>query len=449
MQKSKIWRYLTPARVLVIGFAALILIGGLLLSLPIATENGQGLRYLDGVFTATSAVCVTGLVVVDTGDTFSLFGELVVLALVQIGGLGFMTVATFVTILTGKKIGLKERLLIQESLNVSTLEGLVRLARNVVLVTVGIEMFFAIILSIRFSFDFPVGRAIYYGIYHSITAFCNAGFDVMGGFKSLSDYVGDPTVNLAVCALIIMGGLGFIVLVDLGRYMKKRDRLSLHSKLTLIATAVLIVGGALGFYFLENQNPQTIGGLPSMGDKTLASLFASVTSRTAGFATLNYEVFTQGGLLWTILLMFIGAGPGSTGGGIKTVTFVVILLYLWTVISNKENTVVFRRTISPRTIYKSLVIAVMATMLVVFATFLLTVTENKEFLRLLFEVTSAFSTTGLSTNLSPVLSDPGRLIIIIMMYIGRLGPLTIALALAARQPDKANLKYPEENLFVG
>ena len=449
MKKSKIWRFLTPARVLVLGFAALILIGGTLLSLPIATENGQGLRFLDGVFTATSAVCVTGLIIADTGDTFNLFGELVILSLIQIGGLGFMTVATFVTVLMGKRIGLKERLIIQESLNVSTLEGMVRLTRNVVFVTVAIEMFFAIILMIRFSFDMPWGRAIYYGIFHAITAFCNAGFDLFGGFKSLSDYVGDPTVNLAICALIILGGLGFMVLVDIGHYIKKRDRLSLHSKLVLIATSFLLVFGAIGFYFMENENPQTIGGLNSTEDKALASLFASTTARTAGYATLNYEVMTQGGLLWTIMLMFIGANPGSTGGGIKTVTALVLLLYIWTIISNKENTVVFRRSIAPRTIYKSMVVAVMATMLVLIATLSLTITENREFLRLLFEVVSAFSTTGLSTNLSPTLSDPGRLIIIVMMYIGRLGPLTIALALAARQPDKANLKYPEENLYVG
>jgi len=440
-------RFFTPARILVLGFAALILIGGLLLSLPAASNSGEGLPLLDALFTATSAVCVTGLIVVDTATHFNLFGQLVLLTLIQVGGLGFMTVATFVTIWTGKKIGLKERLLIQESLNVSSLEGLIRLTRNVVLITLGIELFFAIVLAIRFSADMPTGQAFYYGVFHAISSFCNAGFDLFGDFKSLSDYVGDPTVNIVVAMLIIFGGIGFTVMVDAYR-LSRGQRTSLHTKMVVIATLILLVAGTLGYYALENGNNGTLGELGE-GEKWLASFFSATTARTAGYATLNYETMSQGGQLWTIILMFIGASPGSTGGGIKTVTALAILLYIWTVVSNKEQTVLFKRAVPRTIIYKSLVIAVMATMAVGASTMILTITEDKDFLRLLFETTSAFSTTGLSTNLTPTLSETGRIVVMIMMYIGRLGPLTIALALAARHTNKANLKYPEGNIYVG
>lgn len=450
MKRWKLARYskfFTPARILMSGFGLLILFGGLLLSLPIASQQGTELPFLDALFTATSAVCVTGLVVVDTGTYFSTFGQLVILFLIQIGGLGFMTVATFVAIFTGKRIGLKERLILQEALNVDSLEGLIRLTRNVVLLTLGIEAFFAAILAVRFSSEMPLGQAIYYGVFHSIAAFCNAGFDLFGDFKSLADYVTDPTVNFAIMSLIILGGLGFVVMVDLRRLMQKQ-RMSLHSKLVLVMTATLLVVGTLGYYLFENENPSTIGSLPESG-KWLASAFASTTARTAGYASINYELITEGGGLWTMILMFIGASPGSTGGGIKTITALAILLYVWTVMTNKEHTVVFNRSVSKSLIYKSLVIAVISSLVVAFAVLVLSVTENVTLDRLLFEVTSAFSTTGLSMNLTPTLSPAGRVIIIIMMFIGRLGPLTLAVALAARQPDKAKVKYPEGNLYVG
>ncbi|TCP59533.1 trk system potassium uptake protein TrkH [Tumebacillus sp. BK434] len=444
---QKFW---TPARILVIGFASLILLGGILLSLPIASENGQGLPFHDALFTATSAVCVTGLIVVDTGTYFSTFGELVIISLIQVGGLGFMTVATFVLMFTGRRIGLKERLLIQESLNVSSMDGLIRLTRNVVLFTLAIEAFFAVILTIRFAQDFPLGRAIYYGAFHAVSAFCNAGFDLFGDFKSLADYVGDPAVNLSIMSLIILGGLGFTVMVDLGRKaVARKHRLSVHTKLVLIMSFALLVIGTLGYYQLEHNNPDTLAELPAE-DQWLASAFASTTARTAGYASINYETMSESGQFWTVLLMFIGASPGSTGGGVKTVTTLVILLFVWTVVTNKEHTVVYRRTVSPRTIYKSLTIAVISAMTIILATMILVLTDGKEFLRLLFETTSAFATVGLSTNLTPVLSDSGQFVIMIMMFIGRLGPLTIALALAARaNKQKGDVKYPDGNLYVG
>lgn len=443
-------KHLTPARILVIGFATLIFLGAVLLSLPIATQNGESLPFTDALFTATSAVCVTGLVVVDTGTYFNTFGQVVILTLIQIGALGFMTLTTFITIIIGGKIGLKGRLIIQESLNVNSLAGLIRLTRNVVIITLLIELIFALILTTRFTEVMPFGKALYYGIFHAVSAFCNAGFDLFGDYKSLSDYVGDPIVNFAIMFLIVLGGLGFTVLVDL--WQRTRGvKLSVHSKLVLIITAVLLVSGTLLYYGLENGNANTIGTL-SEGDKWLASAFASTTARTAGYATINYETLTEGGSLWTIILMFIGASPGSTGGGIKTITALMIILLVWMVITNKETVVVSKRSIPQRLIYKSLVISVMAITAIVAATLLLTITEDTSqtpLVKYLFEATSAFSTVGLSMNLTPTLSTPGKLIILVLMYIGRLGPLTIALALAQRRGDKANVKYPEANLYVG
>lgn len=439
----------SPSRVLVIGFACLAFLGGVLLSLPVATQNGQGLPFLDAIFTATSALCVTGLVVVDTGSYFSHFGQIVILLLIQIGGLGFMTVATFIMILSGKRIGLRERLVIQEALNVNTLEGLVRLSRNIVLITIGIELFFATILALRFSFQMPLYRALYFGLFHAVSAFNNAGFDLFGGFRSLTGYVGDPVVNLAIMLSIILGGIGFTVMVDLWVNKRHPRRLSLHTKLVLLTSGILLVVGAAGYLAFEWNNAKTLGSLP-LGTKLWASFFASTTARTAGYATINYGDITDTSKFWTVLLMFIGASPGSTGGGIKTVTAAIILLYLRAVITGRPHTVIFRRRVAVQTIYKALAITLIALLLVIAVTMLLTLTEHKDFLRLLFETTSAFGTVGLSTNLTPELSRFGRAIITLMMFVGRVGPLTLAVALAERNKGKKTaIKYPEGKLFVG
>ncbi|MBX6395599.1 MAG: Trk family potassium uptake protein, partial [Alicyclobacillaceae bacterium] len=366
---------------------------------------------------------------------------------IQIGGLGFMTVATFLLIMSGRRIGLKERLVIQESLNVSTLSGLVKFSRHIVFLTLVIEGIGALILAIRWSFDMPWWRAVYFGIFHAISAFCNAGFDLFGGYRSLSDYAEDVTVNLTVMGLITLGGIGFTVMVDmLGR--RRARRLTLHTKLVLITTGFLLLFGAAAFLALEWNRPGTLGPLSWKG-KILAALFLSVTSRTAGYATIDMSHLSDSSLFLDIILMFIGASPGSTGGGIKTVTFATIVLFTWSVITDKEHVGLFGRTISPKTIYKSLSIAVISIMLIATWTFILTCIEPVNFIRLLYETTSAFGTVGLSTNLTPELSRPGRVLILIMMYIGRVGPLTLALALARRGREKPVLRYPEENLFVG
>ncbi|MFC4769872.1 TrkH family potassium uptake protein [Effusibacillus consociatus] len=447
MKRSLFEKVLTPARILAVGFSALIFLGGILLSLPITSNNGSRLNFLDALFTATSAVCVTGLVVVDTLTQFNLFGQLVLLLLIQIGGLGIMTVTTFIMIIAGKKIGLKERLVMQEALNVNSLQGVIRLTRNIVLITLGIEMFFAAILAIRFSYIMPMGKAVYYGIFHSISSFNDAGFDLFGNFKSLTDFVDDPTVNIAVMMLIILGGLGFTVLVDLWK-APKPERLALHTKLVLSMTTGLLVVGAIGYFLLEMNNPKTLGALDWDG-KILASMFASTTARTAGFATIDYGSITDTTKLWTILLMFVGASPGGTGGGIKTVTTIVVLLYVLSVVTGKDSTITFRRRIDPKTIYKAFTVTVISAMLVVGVTFCLTLTEKQSFIRLLFEATSAFGTVGLSTNLTPELTPAGKIIIMFMMFAGRLGPVTLVLALIKRGQGPQLLKYPEEKLFVG
>ena len=349
---KKISDYLDPPKILVLGFAIVILIGAFLLTLPIATEDGNGLSFLNALFTATSATCVTGLVVVDTGDTFTMFGELVILFLIQIGGLGFMTFATFLFLLLGKRISLRERLLLKEALNHVSLAGMVRLVKRVLIFTAIIEIAGAIILSIRFSFDMPIGRAIYFGFFHAISNFNNAGFDLMGGFRSLTPYVDDPIVVLTVCVLIILGGIGFIVMNELYEY-HETHRLSVHTKVVLLTTLILIIGAAILIFIFEYGNDKTLGPLSYTG-KVLGSLFQAVTPRTAGSNTLPIGDLTQSTLFLTIFLMFIGAAPGSTAGGIKITTFAVLVATVWSQIKGKEDVVLFRRRIVIETILKAL-----------------------------------------------------------------------------------------------
>ena len=444
---KKIKDYLDPPKILVMGFAAVILIGAILLTLPIATEDGQGLSFLNALFTATSATCVTGLVVVDTGDTFSLFGELVIISLIQIGGLGFMTFATFLFFLLGKRISLKERLLLKESLNNLSIEGIVRLVKRVLIFTAVIESVGGIILSIRFSFDMPIGRAIYYGFFHAISNFNNAGFDLMGEFRSLTPYVDDPIVVITICSLITLGGLGFIVMNELYEYRTTR-RLSMHAKVVLWATLVLTLGAMILIFTFEYGNTKTLEPLSNIG-KVLGSLFQAVTPRTAGANTLPLADLTQSTLFLTIFLMFIGAGPGSTAGGIKITTFVVLLATVWSQIKGKEDVVLFKRRIVIETILKALTVTISGLFLVITMTMLLSITEHgHDFMMYLFEATSAFGTVGLSIGLTPELSSIGRILIIFTMFAGRLGPLTVAFAIAMRGKSDP-FRHPKGKIMIG
>ncbi|MFJ8514427.1 TrkH family potassium uptake protein [Lysinibacillus xylanilyticus] len=438
---------LNPPKILVLGFATIILIGAFLLTLPIATENGEGLSFLNALFTATSATCVTGLVVVDTGDTFSIFGELVILFLIQIGGLGFMTFATLLFLLLGKKISLKERLLLKEAFNNITMAGLVRLVRRILLFTALIELIGGLILSIRFSFDMPVGKAIYFGFFHSISNFNNAGFDLMGGFNGLTEYVDDPFIVLTICALITIGGLGFIVINELYEY-RETKRLSVHSKIVLSTTLILTIGSTILIFLFEYGNSKTLGPLSEWG-KVLGSLYQAVTPRTAGSNTLPIGDLTQSTLFLIILLMFIGAGSGSTAGGIKITTFALLVATMWSQIRGKEDVVLFRRRIVNETILKALTVTMCGMMIVIFVTFVLSIIEQgHNFMMYFFEATSAFGTVGLSMGLTPELSPGGRLVIILTMFAGRLGPLTIAFAIAKRRKSEA-FRHPKGNIMIG
>lgn len=436
---------LHPAQILVIGFAILIMVGTLLLMLPIATyEEGRGLSFIDALFEATSAVCVTGLAVVDTGSTFTLFGEIVILCLIQVGGWGFMTTGIFMFIILGKKIGLKERLLLQDSLNVFTLSGVVQLVKKIILITLLVELLGVIALSIRWSFEMPVGKAIYYGIFHSISGFNNAGFGLEP--DSLSKWVGDPTVNLTITLLFITGGIGFTVILDLW-HKKSIRKLSLHSKIALLMTLILNIAGFLIILKSEFHNPATIGNL-TLGEKLWGSYFQGVVTRTAGFNTIDIGQMTLSSQVFMMALMFIGASSGSTGGGIKVTTFFIIILAFWTVLTNREDVNIFKRRLSWQLVNRALSIGVTAMIFIFIIFFLLTYTENAPMNEILFETISAFGTVGLSTGLTYDLSPIGKLLITLMMFIGRLGPLTMAFALVKTRKD-AKVRYAEEKILIG
>ncbi|KMZ41993.1 MULTISPECIES: Trk family potassium uptake protein [Bacillales] len=439
--------HLDPPKTLVLGFALIIFLGALLLTLPVSTVDGLGLHWLDAVFTATSATCVTGLVVVDTGTTFTTFGQLVILSLIQIGGLGFMTFATFFALIMRKKISLRERLILQESLNQMSMEGVVRLAKMILVFTALTEFIGGVLLSIRFAFDFPLKKAIYFGFFHAISNFNNAGFDLMGEFASLTAYVGDPLVNLVVCLMIILGGIGFIVVSEIYDYRHNR-RLSLHTKVVLTTTGLLITAGTVLIFILEYNNPKTLQPLSMMG-KVLGSFYQSVTPRTAGSNTLNIGDMYQSSLFLIIILMFIGASPGSTGGGIKTTTFATLIGAVIAQIKGKEDVIFFRQRILPHMVYKSLTLTMIALFIVLVMTMVLSITETgARFEMILFEVTSAFATTGLSMGLTPHLTPIGKMLIILTMFAGRLGPLTIAFALAQRK-QKEYFRYPKGKITIG
>lgn len=437
---------MSPSRVLVLGFAILILLGALLLTLPRATQDGLGLPFLNAAFTSTSAVCVTGLVVVDTATTFTPFGQWVILFLIQVGGLGFMTFATLFAMILGKKITLKERLLLQEALNQVSVEGIVRLTKSVLLISFAFEAIGALILTLRWYSDFGWGKALYYGVFHSVSAFNNAGFDLMGNFSSLTAFVGDPVINITIMILFICGGLGFIVMADL---LADRKKFRLHTKIVLLVSGGLILLGTVIILIMEFANPDTLGPLP-IGTKVMASLFQSATSRTAGFNTINIGGMYDTTLLSMIVLMFIGASPGGTGGGIKTTTFIAIALSVLSTYRSDPQVVFKGRTLPRDVIQKAWAVTTSALFLVFIILSILSHTENSDLMTVFFEVTSAFGTVGLSLGLTPTLSDVGKMAIILTMFIGRLGPLTLAFVLSQKTNKQvAHIKYPDERIMIG
>lgn len=453
---------LQPAQVLVTGFASLILVGALLLSLPIATVTGERMDFLDALFTATSAVCVTGLVVVDTGTFFSLFGQIVILVLVQFGGLGIMTMATLIFLIMGKKIMLRERIVMQEALNEFNLQGVVRLTKSIIFTTLIIQFIGAALLSIRFIPLYGIGMGIYFSIFHSIAAFCNAGFDLIGGFRSLTPFANDPIIVLTISLLILFGGLGFSVILELSHLQRFRS-LTLHTKVVLFVTGVLIVFGTVFFLIVEWGNPDTLANPElTFSGRILSAIFQSVVPRTAGFNTIDQNAMTDASKLMTVILMFIGASPGSTGGGVKTTTIGIVIMLVLAVIKNREDIVLFEKRLSSGLSIRALTIMLISLLLVFVVTMMLIIAEvdraqaggdlaeKFSFINILFEVVSAFGTVGLSTGITPHLSDTSKISIILTMFAGRVGPLTLALALAmSPNKVKANIRYPEDKLMVG
>jgi len=442
---------MTPTQIIVIGFASMILAGTLLLNMPMASRNGQPVGLINALFTATSSVCVTGLVVVDTGTYWTAFGQVVILLLIQIGGLGFMTMSTLLSLLLGRRITLKERLLIQESLNQFDLEGLVRLTKNIIIATIIIEFIGAIVFTIAFIPDYGLRKGIAFGVFHAVTSFCNAGFDLIGGFRSFTPYVDNYIININTMILIIIGGLGFSVWMDIYEAIKERDmrNVTLHSKVVVSTTIILILSGALFIFIMELNNPDTIKNI-SLSGKLLASFFQSVSPRTAGFNTLDMAVLTTPSKLMTIILMVIGGSPGSTAGGIKTATAAILFLTVISVIKGKEDTEVFGRHLPKYLVYRAMSVSLISLSLIVIVTMLLSITEVADFMTVLFEAASAFGTVGLTLGYSPNLSPFGKLIISMTMFAGRVGPLTIVLALARRAiSNRGNVKYPEDRIMVG
>lgn len=448
MRKNRKGLKLLPTQILVLGFAGIILIGALLLMLPIASVDGESMGLLNALFESTSAVCVTGLVVVDTGTQLTLFGQIVIISLIQIGGLGFMTTATLLFLLLGKRITLKERLVMQEALNQFTLEGVVRLTKNIIYVTILIEGIGALLLSLRFIPTFGWAKGIYYSVFHAISAFCNAGFDLMGNYRSLTGFVDDPIVNLTIGGLIIFGGLGFSVILDIF-HTDSYKRWSLHSKLVVAMTISLLVIGMLFFFVVEYKNPETLGSLDGSG-KIFASFFQSVTSRTAGFNTIDQAALRDTSKLMTILLMFIGASPASTGGGIKTVTAVVIFLMTVSVIKGKEDIEVSKKRIPRDIVDRALAIALINLSILITGTMILSITESHSFIDMMFQIGSALGTVGLASFENSTLHGISKVVIMIIMFIGRVGSLTLTTAIAKRQSRALEgIKYPEERVMVG
>ena len=442
----------TPQRTLVLGFGILILIGALLLTLPISSADGRSRGFFDSLFTATSAVCVTGLITVDTGTAWSLFGQTVLMLLIQMGGLGFMVFATLIMVVLGRRITLKSRLLIRESMNTASLADLVKLSFYYGLMALAIEAIGAMVMSLRFIPQFGFGRGIFYSLFHAVSAFCNAGFDLMGNYASLTSFQKDPLVLLTISLLIVLGGLGFSVILEC-LHLKRFQRLTLHTRLVLVITVLLLLGGTLGVALFEWRNPATLGAANlSSAERLLNAWFQSVTMRTAGFNSIDLASMTDASKLLSVLLMFIGAAPASTGGGVKVTTLGVILCVVFSVIRGREHITVFKRRLAQDLARRAIAILFISLAILIGGSMALTLFEQGriDFLDLLFEAASAFATVGVTSAGTPQLTAGSQALLIPMMFFGRVGPLTLALALAHRQEQQKDLiTFPEEKIMIG
>ncbi len=432
--------------VIAYGFAALILIGTLLLMMPFSTTDGRVPHITTALFTSTSAVCVTGLAVVDINDFWSPFGETVILLLLQIGGFGFMTFATLILLALGRRIGLRERLLIKEAMGVTQMGGVVRIVRRMALYTFTAELLGSALIYLRLSTQYTSGMALWKSIFLSVSSFNNCGFDVFGGYRSISGYITDPLVVLTVAGLVMLGGISYIVVQDMLR-QRSFTRLSLDSKIVLLGTGFLLVFGTLVFLAAESGNPETIGAL-NFPQKLLNSFFQSVTCRTSGFSTFNTGNMALYSLFFAMLLMFIGGASGSTAGGVKVNTFGLLIATILSTLRGNDSATAFGRQINVEQIHRALTLIILADVLISVIVFCLSITEDFRFHELVFETFSAFGTVGLSTGITPQLTVIGKLIIILTMFIGRTGPLTLILSLTMRL-HPSDYAYPKEMVRIG
>lgn len=431
------WAFLkkqSPVRLIALGFALTILLGSGLLMLPCCVRDGVTLSYIDALYTSTSAVCVTGLIAVDSYDTFTAVGQTLLAVLIQIGGLGVTAIGAGVILLVGRKMDLKSRTLVREAMNLDSGRGVARFVRDVFVTTLIIEAVGALLSFAVFVQDYPLPRAIGISLFHSVAAFNNSGFDILGGGTSLIPYQDDVALNLITAALVILGGIGFLVIRELLTTRFRWKRFSMHTKVVLSVSGALLAGGTLLLYLTEEITP-------------LGAFFASMTARTAGFSTFSFGEFSSAGLLVMMVLMVIGASPGSTGGGIKTTTVFVLLKGIGASATNKSERA-FHYAIPREAFRKAAVILMIALGLILCSTFLLCIFEPEiAFEDLLFEMTSAFGTVGLSTGITAGLSLPSKLISIVMMYVGRLGPLTVASLWYFTRGER--VRFPEGNLAIG
>ncbi len=445
---------LSTTQIILLSFLITIFAGSILLSLPISTADGTPLPYIDALFTATTATCVTGLVTVPTATAWSTFGHVVILLLIQIGGLGIVTIMSGVMMLLNRKMGIGDRLLIQDAFNLNTMSGLTRFVRNVLAGTLIVELSGALLYMTVFVPEFGP-RGIWISVFNAVSAFCNAGIDIIGQ-NSLCDYATHPIINLTTCLLIILGGLGYIVWWDVLRVLQTRSRrnhhffrhLTLHSKIAITSTLVLIVAGGLLMLLLEYNNPASIGNL-SFFDKLQVAFFQSVTTRTAGFASIPQENLTNAGALSSLVLMVVGGSPVGTAGGIKTVTVITLLCSAWATIRGKIYASVFHRTITVASIRKAVAVVSAFVAIMLTSTILLSVCTEADALDILYESVSATATVGLSRNLTASLNLWGKLVVIITMYFGRVGPISLAVALGSTNEPQNLISNPPEEICIG
>lgn len=445
---------MTVSRTICLGFLAVIAIGTLLLMMPIATSDGTWNNPVTALFTATSAVCVTGLIVVDTGTFYSLWGQICIALLIQVGGLGYMTATTFLLLILGRRLGLRERLAIQQSLDTPGISGVINLVRSIIAFTLVFELTGMFCMLPIFLADYGFGYSLWLSIFHSISAFNNAGFSLF--YNSLMGYTVSLPINVVIPALVILGGIGYQAIMELFVWTrdhlfgqkKSRNVFSLNFKIGTSTTLFLLVLGTIAFFLIEFNNPNTFGNLSIKG-KFIAAWFQSMTPRTAGFNSIDYGQMTSASLLLTMALMFIGASPGSTGGGIKTTTLRILFSCTKTVLQGKEEVLCYQRQIPMTLIIKAVGVLFGSGMTVIAITTIIAITDPEiEFIRILFEVVSAFATVGLSTGITASISPLAKLTLIVTMYVGRVGVLLLMAALLG-DPKPSVVHYPEENLLVG